>query len=78
MISLRKLFALACLVAVLLAALTPVSAALFWAILVPLLLFVGTAIMVWAEPRPEESGIPTHASFLAITSRAPPSAASLI
>lgn len=36
--------------AVFLAALTPVSAALFWAILVPLLLFVGTAIMVWAEP----------------------------
>jgi len=78
MISLRKLFALACLVAILLAALTPDSAGLSWAILVPFLLFVGAAIVVWAEHQPEESGIPTDLSLSAITSRAPPSPASLI
>jgi hypothetical protein len=78
MISLRKLFALACVVAVLLAALTPDSAGLSWAILVPFLLFVGAAIVVWAERQPEESGISSHASLSAITSRAPPFATSLI
>jgi hypothetical protein len=76
MISLRKFLTFLCLAAVVLAALTPVSAGLFWAILVPLLLFFDAAIVLWAEPQPEDSGIPTLVSLYAIASRAPPRAAS--
>jgi hypothetical protein len=72
MISLRKLFACFCLVAVLLAALTPVSASLFWAILVPLLFVVGEVSIVWTERQPEESGIPTLAFLPVVASRPPP------
>jgi hypothetical protein len=78
MISLRKFLTFVCLAAVMLAALTPVSAVLFWAILVPLLLFVGIATVIWAEPQPKDSGVQTLAFFSAIPSRAPPRAASLI
>jgi hypothetical protein len=78
MISLRKFLTLVCLAAVLLAALTPVSASLFWAILAPLLVFFRVATIVWAQPQPEDGGVPTLASFSAIPSRAPPRAASLI
>jgi uncharacterized membrane protein len=78
MISLRKFLAFLCLAAFVLAALTPVSAGLFWAILVPFLIFFGAAIVIWAEPQPEENRIPPLGSFSAIASRAPPRAASLI
>ena len=72
MISLRKLFACFCLVAVLLAAFTPVSASLFWAILVPLLFVVGAVSIAWSEPQPDESGVPTLACLPVVASRPPP------
>ena len=75
--SLRKFFTFVCLAAVIIAALTPASASLFWAILVPLLGFFGVAIIVWAQPQPEDGGVPIHATFSSIPSRAPPRAASL-
>ena len=78
MISMRKFLTFACLAAVVLAAVTPVSAGLFWAILVPVLLFFDAASIVWAGPQPEDSGTPTFASFCVIASRAPPLSASLI
>jgi hypothetical protein len=78
MISLRKLFACFCLVAVLLAALTPVSAGLFWAILVPLLFVVGAVSIAWSERQPDESGIPTLACPPVVASRPPPVADPLI
>jgi hypothetical protein len=78
MISLRKLLAFFCLVAVVLAALTPVSAALFWAIVVPLLFVVGAAAIVWAERQPQESAVPTLSCLPLIASRAPPIADLLV
>jgi hypothetical protein len=78
MISLRKFLTFLCLAAFLLAALTPASAGLFWAILVPLLIFFGAALVIWAKPQPEDGRLPPLGSFSAIASRAPPCAASLI
>lgn len=78
MTCLRKLFACFCLVAVLLAALTPVSAGLFWAILVPLLFVVGAVSIAWSERQPDESGIPTLACLPVVASRPPPVADPLI
>lgn len=72
MISVRRLLAFFCLAVVLLAALTPVSAALFWAILVPLLFVVGMAAALWTEREPNESSIPPLPCFPVIASRAPP------
>jgi hypothetical protein len=72
MISLRKLLAFFCVVAVLLAALTPVSASLLWAILVPLLFVVGIAQLVSLERRSEENKIPTLSCLPVLPSRAPP------
>ncbi len=78
MISFRKLCVFCCLVAVLLAALTPVSAGLFWAILVPLLFVVGAVSIAWAERQADESGIPTLAFLPVVASRPPPVADPLI
>jgi hypothetical protein len=78
MISARKLLASFCLVAVVVAALTPVSAALFWAVVVPFLFVVCAKAMVWAERRPQESAIPTLSGLPVIASRAPPIADLLI
>jgi hypothetical protein len=72
MISVRKLLAFFCLLAVLLTALTPVSSGLHWATLVPLLLVVGAAAIVWAERQLEESAVPTLSCLPVIASRAPP------
>ena len=72
MISVRKLIAFFCLAAVLLAAMSPVSAGLFPAVLLPFLYIVGPVIIVWAKRQIEESRIPTS-SYLPVTaSRAPP------
>jgi len=70
MISARKLIAFFCLVAVVLAAMTPVSAGQFWAILVPLLL-VGIVAIVWAERQSEQRQIPTLSCLPVTASRAP-------
>jgi hypothetical protein len=72
MISARKLIAFFCLVAVLLAAMTPVSAGQFWAVLVPLLFVVAIVAIVWAERQSEQSQIPTLSCLPVTPSRAPP------
>jgi hypothetical protein len=72
MMSARKLIAFFCLVAVLWAAMTPVPAGQFWAILVPLFFVVSIVAIVWAERQSEESKIPTLLCFPVIASRAPP------
>jgi hypothetical protein len=72
MISARKLIAFFCLVAVLLAAMTPVSAGQFWAVLVPLFFVVGIVAIVWAERQSEQSQIPTLSCLPVTASRAPP------
>ena len=56
MISVRKLLMFFCVAAVVLAALTPLSAGLLWAILVPILFLVGTLAFVWSERLPQEKG----------------------
>ena len=78
MISLRKLFVCVSLVAVLLAAFTPLSASLFWAILVPLLFVVGAVSIAWSEPQPNESVIPALACLPVVASRPPPVAYPLV
>jgi hypothetical protein len=72
MISVRKLIAFFCLAAVLLAAMTPVSAGLFPAVLLPLLYIVEPVIAVWAERQSEENQIPTSSCLPITASRAPP------
>ena len=74
MISARQLLAFFCLVAVLVATLSPASAGLCWAILVPLLFVVGTVTVVWSERQVEETGIPELSCLSTIASRAPPPA----
>ena len=69
---LRKLLVFFCVMVVLLAALTPVSAGLLWAILVPLLFVVGIAELVSIERQPEENRIPTLSCLPVLPSRAPP------
>jgi hypothetical protein len=77
LMSMRKLLAFFCLVAVLAAAVTPVSAGLHWAVLIPLLFVFGT-VAVWTERQTEENGPPVLACSPVISSRAPPSADPLI
>jgi hypothetical protein len=72
MTSLRKFLAFFCVVAVLLAALTLVSAGLLWAILIPLLFVVGVAQLVSFERQSEENRIPTLSCLPVLASRAPP------
>ena len=72
MISMRKLIAFLCLAAVVLAAMTPVSAGLFYAVVVPLFFVVGIVVTVWAERQSEVSTIPTLLCLPVIASRAPP------
>jgi len=74
MMSARKLIAFFCLAAVLWAAMTPVSAGQFWAVLVPLFFVVGTVTIVWAERQSEQSQIPTLRCLPVTASRAPPAA----
>jgi hypothetical protein len=72
----RKFVAFVSLAAVLLAALTPASSiTLFWAIVLPFLLFFGLLPAVLAECRPEEYAAPDFLCFPDISSRAPPAAA---
>jgi hypothetical protein len=72
MISARKLIAFFCLVAVLLASMTPASAGQFWAVLVPLFFVVGIVAIIWAERQSEENLTPTFSWLPVIASRAPP------
>jgi hypothetical protein len=74
MISLPKLLRLSCLVVMLLATLTPVSAALFWLIVIPVLLVIGATLPEWAECPPQENRLLSLSHLSVLTSRAPPSA----
>jgi hypothetical protein len=68
----RKLFSSLCVVAVVLAALTPVSASLFWALLLPVLFIVGATALVWTERHSEASRVPVSSLSFVDASRAPP------
>lgn len=70
----RKLLALFCLAAVLCAVLSQRSVDLCWAILVPFLLVLGIATVIWAERPPQEIGIPALRCLPVMASRAPPMA----
>lgn len=72
MFSARRLIAFLCLVAVLLAAITPATSGLFLAILVPLLLFVAAVVIVPIGREPESGDAPAFLFLSIVTSRAPP------
>jgi hypothetical protein len=74
----RKLVAVVSLAAVVLAALSPASSiTLFWALVIPFLLFFGLPAVAPAECRRESRATPDFLRFQDIPSRAPPAAASL-
>ena len=72
MFSLHRLVALVCLAAVLLAALTPAPSGLFWAILLPLLLFVAAIIIAPIGRERECGNVPAYSFLTVVASRAPP------
>jgi hypothetical protein len=74
MFSARRLVAFFCVVAVLLAAIAPVSPGLCWAILVPLLLFVAAVVLAPVSRESENSNVLPIPFLLVLASRAPPSA----
>ena len=76
--SIRRLIAFVSLMAILLAALSPASSTtLFWAIVVPLLLFFAILPVKQVECRSEESAVTDFLCFQEIPSRAPPATAPL-
>jgi hypothetical protein len=77
MFSLRRLIAFLCVVAVILAAIAPAAPGLLWAILVPLLLFVGAVVIAPISRESENSDAPAFPFLSVVTSRAPPNAWSL-
>ena len=72
MSSMHRLVAFGCLLAVLLAALTPVPAGLFFAILLPLLLFVAAVIIAPLCRESECGNVPAYPFLSVVASRAPP------
>jgi len=76
--STRKLIAFFCLVAVLWAALAPVSTGLLWAIVVPLLFLIEILAVVWAERHTAEKEIPLFFCLVVVAPRAPPASLPLI
>jgi hypothetical protein len=72
MISARKLIAFICFAAVLLAAMTPASAGLFPAVLLPFLYIVGLVTIAWAKRQSEENQIPASSCLRVTASRARP------
>jgi hypothetical protein len=77
MFSLRRLIAFLCVVAVILAAIAPAAPGLLWAILVPLLLFVGAVVIAPISRESENSDASAFPFLSVVTSRAPPNAWSL-
>jgi hypothetical protein len=71
--SVRRLIAFLCVVAVILAAMTPAAPGLLWAILVPLLLFAAVVIAPISRET-ENSDAPAFPFLSVVTSRAPPAA----
>jgi|CZKR01.1.fsa_nt_gi hypothetical protein len=74
MFSVRRLIAFLCVVAVILAAITPAAPGLLWAILVPLLLFVAAVVIAPISRESENSDAPAFPFLSVVTSRAPPTA----
>jgi len=74
MFSVRRLIAFLCVVAVILAAITPGAPGLLWAILVPLLLFVAAVVIAPIRRESENSDAPAFPFLSVVTSRAPPTA----
>jgi len=72
MFSTRRLIVFFCLVAVLLAAIAPSSPGVFWAVLVPLLLFVASVVITPISRKSEKNNAPAFPFFSVPTSRAPP------
>jgi len=72
LISLRRIVAFFSVVAVLLAALSPASPGLLWAIVVPLLLLAGAVATVSAQRQPDDDRAPTFFWQSVSGSRAPP------
>jgi uncharacterized protein (DUF58 family) len=74
MFSVRRLIAFLCVVAVILAAITPAAPGLLWAILVPLLFFVAAAAIAPISRESKNSDAPPFPLISVVTSRAPPTA----
>jgi hypothetical protein len=72
MFSIHRLVAVGCLLAVLLAELTPVPAGLFFAILLPLVLFVPAIIIAPLCRESECDNVPAYSFLSVVASRAPP------
>jgi hypothetical protein len=72
MFSPRKLFALVCIVAVLLAAMNPVASALHWAILVPVLLCLAVVELAVVVRKFDDFHPPAFPSLSVLVPRAPP------
>jgi hypothetical protein len=72
MFSVHRLVAFVCLLAVLLTALTSFPSGLFWAILLPLLLFVAAIIIAPFGREPECGNVPAYPFLSVVASRAPP------
>ena len=74
MISLRRLIALCCVVALLVAALSPVVSGLHCAILLPLLLCIAIVVVAAMDRESDGVRIPIIPVLSSLSSRAPPSA----
>jgi hypothetical protein len=72
MLFVRKLVALLCFVAVLLAAASPVASGQIWALVVPFLLWLGVLALAMACRERESVQVPTFPLLSFATPRAPP------
>jgi hypothetical protein len=73
MIHVRKVIGYLFVATVIVAALTPVSVGLLWAIFVPLLVVIGTMTIGWSDREPEQNDISSSVYLPLIASRPPPS-----
>jgi hypothetical protein len=73
MFSVRRLIAFVCVVAVLLAAMSPVAPGLHWAILVPLLCCIAVVVLVPLNRESNDILTPAFPVLSALVPRAPPS-----
>jgi len=72
MFSARRLVAFLCIVAVILAAATPITTGLLWAILVSLVFFDAAVVVAQSSRECENSDASTFSFLSAVTPRAPP------
>lgn len=74
MFSARKLLAFVCVVAVLLAAMSPVAPGLYWAILVPVLFCIAVVVLAAKGHEFDDLATPVFPVLLVLVPRAPPNA----